>query len=622
MTAAALIQPVPSDDRLTEAVAAQYLFDVWDLRVFGYSNTQGRWARFCGRADRARRGATDITQPWLLGVAKQWVLRAALRSVSPAYLDDVILSLTLLSSTLRERADQGNRPGSLERADLTAHLIRLGHLREADKLTLKGQQRSVRYLARVLEDAMAWGLTEAGAIADGLPSTFTVHRHDLPAGRTRGIDAPSKALPRGVVRQLLEPEALARLADLAGTWSVNLFILALGTGRRPGEICNLPLDSCLDHNVYRDEHGLERTHAVLVHDMTKVAITGYRLPIGADMAAVIEKQRRHVLEVHPSTDPSLLPLFPAPHHNPDGTKAVAVWTMAVVLRRWVDSFPELWSPDADEEGRVAADPMPASAPGSDAATSSRRPFPRDKIYLYALRHTWAQDHADNGTTLEVLQDLLGHSKPTTTQLYYRLTPTRRRDAVIRLSRLQLTNSGSLVSAGVRVLEAEDGMRTQIGSAAVPFGICVEPVNVKSGGHSCPYRMRCLGCSHFRTDPSYLPELREYLSELLTSRERIAAATSSDLEPWARHSAMPPDEEVERVRHLVRRCESSLDTLTSDEHAEINRCIGQVRMARARVTAAVPIDVRGVVRHGEPSVFPSTFERLRSQSAQAPTGVVR
>lgn len=86
--------------------------------------------------------------------------------------------------------------------------------------------------------------------------------------------------------------------------------------------------------------------------------------------------------------------------------------------------------------------------------------------------------------------------------------------------------------------------------------------------------------------------------------------------------MPPDEEVDRVRHLIRRCESSLDTVTAEERAEIDRCIGQVRTARARVTEAVPIDLLGVVRHGEPSVFPATFERLRSQTVQAPTGVVR
>lgn len=615
MTALALVHPAPADHALTEAVAAQYDLDVWDLHVFGYSGAN-QWARFRGRADRARRGATDVVQPWLLGVAKEWVLRAALRGVSSSYMDDVVLSLALLSSTLRERGDQGVQPAALGRADMTAHLIRLGHLREAGKLTLKGQQRAVRFLARVFADVAAWGLAEAGAVAAGLPVTFAVLRADIPAGRSRGVDEPSRALPRGVVRQLLAPEALARLEELSGAWAVHWLKLALGTGRRPGELCNLPLNGCLEHNVYRDENGVERTHAVLVHDMGKVAIIGYRLPISADTAVVLEQQHRRVLQEYPATDPSRLPLFPAPHHNPDGTRPVPVWQISVFLRRWVEDLRELWCPEVDEEGRVA----PNRAP--DASTTGRRPFPRDKFYLYALRHTWAQDHADSGTTLEVLQDLLGHTKPTTTQAYYRLTPTRRRDAVLRLSRLQLTNRGSLVSAGLRALEPEDGLRTEIGSATVPFGACVEPSNVKAGGHSCPYRMRCLGCAHFRTDPSYLPELREYLGQLLVSREQLLAATAGELEPWARASAMPTDEEVARVRHLIRRCESALEAVTREEQDDINRCIAQVRTARAGVTATVPLELLGVVRTGEPSVFPSAFARLRAEAATPPTGLAR
>ena len=47
---------------------------------------------------------------------------------------------------------------------------------------------------------------------------------------------------------------------------------------------------------------------------------------------------------------------------------------------------------------------------------------------------------------------------------------------------------------------------------------------------CPFRFRCLGCGHFRTDPSYLPELRDYLQTLLRNRERILATTA--LDDWA------------------------------------------------------------------------------------------
>ena len=57
---------------------------------------------------------------------------------------------------------------------------------------------------------------------------------------------------------------------------------------------------------------------------------------------------------------------------------------------------------------------------------------------------------------------------------------------------------------------------------MPVRVCSEPSNVKAGG-GCPFRFRCLGCGHFRSDPSYLPELRDYLDTLLRTRERIRSA---------------------------------------------------------------------------------------------------
>jgi integrase len=590
----------------SDAIEAQYPLDVWDLRVFGYADGMRR-ARFRGRADRAGRGATDITQRWLLDAAKEWVLRAALRQVSTSYIDDVVLSLALLSSTLNERGDRGDYPDRLSRNDITAHLIHLGQLREGGLLTVKGQQRAVRYLARVLEDTRSWGLHTAAA-RHGLPESFAVLRDDLPARSLRGPDEPSRALPRSVVRQLLEPAALARLEARGGKWAVNWFTLALGTGRRPGELTGLPLDGCLDYNVHRDENGIERRYPVLVHNMPKVGIVGYRLPISADIAAVVEDQQHLVLAAHQSTDRSRLPLFPAPHSNPDGVRAVATWQVSVKLRDWVEELPELRAPDSHEDGRAA-----------DRVGSGE--FPRNKVHPYALRHTWAQDHADAGTALEVLQDLMGHGKPTTTQVYYRMTQERRRGAVTRLSRLQLSNTGSLVAAGLRVLEAEEGLRSEVGSVAVPFGMCVEPTNVQAGGHSCPYRLRCPGCSHFRTDPSYLPELSEYLSQLLMSRERLTTARD-ELEPWARQNAMPADEEIERVRFLIRRCEDELSSLTAQERAEVEAAVAQVRTTRAGTTQAVPLQLLGVVSVDEPSVFPTAFQRLRSATTVAPTGRVR
>lgn len=155
--------------------------------------------------------------------------------------------------------------------------------------------------------------------------------------------------------------------------------------------------------------------------------------------------------------------------------------------------------------------------------------------------------------------------------------------------------------------------------AVPFGQCIEPTNVQAGGHACPFRMRCVGCSQFRTDPSYLPELKEYLTRLLISQERLKSTT--DLDDWARRDAMPSDQEIERVRFLIRRCEEEVDRLDDAERAEIERCIALTRSGRANIATAIPIGLLGIARPEEPDLFPSAFLRLQQETGTF-TGVVK
>ena len=124
-----------------------------------------------------------------------------------------------------------------------------------------------------------------------------------------------------------------------------------------------------------------------------------------------------------------------------------------------------------------------------------------------------------------------------------------------------------------LLESEH-QRLAVGQVAVPFGICTEPSNVQAGGGACPFRFRCLGCGHFRSDPSYLPELRDYLDTLLRDRERIRAAT--DLDDWARAEAMPSEAEITRLRQLIRRVEHDLDALDEADRRQIEHAVAIVR----------------------------------------------
>lgn len=75
-------------------------------------------------------------------------------------------------------------------------------------------------------------------------------------------------------------------------------------------------------------------------------------------------------------------------------------TLGATLRKWVDSLPQLDSGTFDTDGN----PLP---------------FDKSLIFPYAFRHSFAQRHADAGTPLDVLRDLMDHDDSRTTLGYYR-----------------------------------------------------------------------------------------------------------------------------------------------------------------------------------------------------------
>ena len=230
-----------------------------------------------------------------------------------------------------------------------------------------------------------------------------------------------------------------------------------------------------------------------------------------------------------------LVLFPRDKGNRDGTKPILGSTYSHAHRIFADAIAHLLT-DADGQ---QVDPA--------------------LVVPYAYRHSYAQRHADAGVAPDVLRELMSHRSMRTTTGYYRITETRIRAAIDRVARHQFDAAGRRVFHDITGLLADEQARIRVGQVAVPFGMCTEPSNVKAGGSACPYKYVCTGCGHFRSDPSYLPELKSYLQQLLADSERLHAA--ADLQPWARTHTAPPDEQISQVRDLIRRIEADLDTLT-------------------------------------------------------------
>jgi hypothetical protein len=269
----------------------------------------------------------------------------------------------------------------------------------------------------------------------------------------------------------------------------------------------------------------------------------------------------------PGTNDTELRLIPSSQRNPTGRRNMSVDWIATRHRAWVGSLPEVRVPTAvDNEGRQVTKLLP---------------FSKEKIFPYAYRHTYAQRHADAGVDVTVLQELIDHRLVTTTQGYYRVGAQRRREAVDRVTTMQFDRHGNRVWRKAGVMLDSEHQRRAVGEVAVPYGGCSEPSNVAADGQDCPLRFRCIGCGHFRTDISYLPDLERYLADLLRHREKLMAAMDAD--EWARSEAMPSEAEITRVRRLISRMKSDLDDFTEAERNQIDDAVAVVRRNRAKIT---------------------------------------
>jgi integrase len=517
--------------------------DEWDLAVFGHSGTVS---------------FTGISQKWLREAGKRWAaddlprrrVRPGRRTSAGLSIRHHVGCLVRLSESLRGRPDRGEHPAALARADMEAFLHRLAWLESVGRISGDARIRACREVRGVLGRIRAMGLTRPGGIAAGLGEDFAVHLADIPAKPEPA--EPNRDLPPEIMRQLC-----AHLDQITSPQIRTAVELAIDTGRRPEEICELDFD-CLT----RDSDGLP----VLVYDNHKANRPGRRLPVSEHTAALIISQQQRVRGRYPHTPVGALKLLPTDRRNPGGRRAITGFSLAFAHRAWIDRLPVLRTAD-----------------GID--------YDKAKIVLYAYRHSYAQRHADAGVPVEVLRELMSHRKLETTSGYYRIGETRRREAVDRVTAMQFDRHGNRIWRQAQALLDAEHARRAVGEVAVPFGVCAEPSNVKAGGGACPFRFRCAGCDHFRTDVSYLPDLQAYLDDLLRTRERLLATT--DLDAWARAEATPSDEEITRIRRLITRIKDGLDELAAEQRENVEQALTVVRRHRSvllgmpRVRQALP-----------------------------------
>jgi hypothetical protein len=319
-----------------------------------------------------------------------------------------------------------------------------------------------------------------------------------------------------------------------------IYILLRDTGRRVSDLAELRLDC-----ARKEDDGWH-----LVYNNVKGRRRGRRLPIDEATAAEIIEVSRLVSAAFPHTDDKHLWLFPRFQRNPDGKFHASAGALGDIISRWVVDLP----PDAILNDYADAD-------------GSVRPFDRSLIYAHAFRHAYAQRHADAGTAVDVLRELMDHRSVETTMIYYVVTQERRRAAVEQVAPMRVDRNGNRAGA-TSVLAYESQ------SVAVPYGNCKEPSNVAAGGKACPLRFQCSGCSHYRPDPSFLPAIEEHVHELLQNRETALATGAAD---WVVDGL---EQEIAAYRDIAAKMRTDLADLSESDRAAIEEASTILRRARA------------------------------------------
>ena len=237
----------------------------------------------------------------------------------------------------------------------------------------------------------------------------------------------------------------------------TIYQILRDTGRRPGEVVSLRT-GCVE--VTGGQHNL-------IYDNHKAGRKRRRLPVTSGTAGMIAawQQHRAQLRVPPELDQWL---FPSPLLRARQSRGhISPAAVARAFKEWTAKIGVINSDLAGPDGSPA-------------------PFDPALITPYALRHSYAQRHADAGVPVDVLRELMDHAAISTTMGYYQISLKRKQQAIRSVGPLAADAAGNPAPfASATAYERA--------SVAVPFGNCTEPSNVKAGGGSCPIRFQCAGC---------------------------------------------------------------------------------------------------------------------------------
>ncbi|MFA7766336.1 tyrosine-type recombinase/integrase [Streptomyces sp. NRRL S-448] len=495
-----------------------------------------------------------VRQQWLRELLKEYG-----RTARPCVLDlrQTVYAAAIASAALAHRPD-GEVPERLSMADMNSVV----DMFRITKRPEDGHDYSTSHRSRRRALLRSWHtfleFARQAGMMDHVPGGFALNPrfHSIAAVEVSEDDI-GRAVPEHVIAQLDEHIALlgTSTAYAGGGWTAAdfarmyqvVYTVLRDTGRRPGEVTSLRRD-CLEWLDGKP---------TLIYDNHKRRRHGRRLPVSVSTAQSIEAWQRE-LDRLPAVPACTQWLFPSPgqRNRPRRGHLTSAQFCNRIFRDWVDErIPDIVDERLNDDG----DPLS---------------YDRTQIVPYGFRHAYAQRHADAGTRPDVLRELMDHRSLDVTMGYYKVSLSRKQEAVRTVAALAVDRDGESRGFG-------DPLAYEVESVGVPYGGCTEPSNVKAGGGHCRIRFQCAGCDFYRPDPSYLPALERQIADLRADKEAASAMEAAD---WVVRNL---DDQIRAYSKSAIEMRRKLDAMPAEERAVVESASRELRKARS-AAAFIPV----------------------------------
>jgi integrase len=462
---------------------AEYGKDIWDVRCIP-------GARYADYDSQHLLRFTDVPGPFR-PVVKQFVRMLLLSGRTRASCALALLSVRAFLTFFVGARPDAQELCALGPADIEAYL---GHLRATPYRD--GRERRTKQINRYvcgLAQFLAYLQRMEHPLAPMRPLRQIIWPEHLSAAAWYQSREDVAFIPAMVMEQLDQ-----QLQHLRPKY-IPLVILLRASGWRISDVLNLRYDTCLE----RTERGW-----ALCGDIQKTRVLGHKVPITAEVAAVVQAQCDWVARTVPPGDNPKRYLFPAT-------------TCTGRPSRFRRGCPVSYGDVLRTLNRLA---VTRQIRGPDGALFHFR--------THAFRHSKAVELINNGMSLVTVQQWLAHASPEMTLAYAKILDTtmqRQWEEAMARGAVRITEDGRPYAVPAEALTGTNDLelarvRGHLDAIRLPNGYCF-----KHQKFDCPAaRMPCYTCPMFATTPQFLPQ---FLHEVRDTEYQVELGQAAGHPHW-------------------------------------------------------------------------------------------